>query len=76
MASLILSIIGAIIGLIGLIPLLGIVNWGAIFVLLISLILGIVGINKHTPKAKAGLVISIIFLIIAVIRLAAGGGVL
>lgn len=74
MASLIFSIIGAIIGLIGLVPLLGILNWVAILVLIIALICGIVGIKKST--AKAGLIISIIFLAIAIIRLVAGGGVI
>ena len=75
MASLVLSIIGAIFGLIGLVPLLGFVNWIAIFILVIALILRFIGLNK-SGKANAGMLISIIFLIIAILRLFLGGGIL
>ena len=77
-ASLVLSLIGMFLALIGLIPLLGIVNWFAGFILLIGFILGLIGtiVNKKKGLAIAGLVISFLFLILAVIRLIAGGGIL
>jgi hypothetical protein len=73
----ILSLIAGFFMLIGLIPFLGIINW---FTTLPAAILGIIfssiGLSKsQSGLATAGLIISILVLIIAVIRLIIGGGI-
>jgi hypothetical protein len=77
-ASLVLSIVGAVIALVGFIPFLGILNWFAVALLFIGLVLGILGTVLHKKKGApiAGLVISVLFLVLAVIRLIAGRGIL
>lgn len=76
MASIILGIIGLLFVLLGLIPFLGLVNWIAIPLLVIGLVLGIVGTTKKKGTSIAGLVICALFLIISLIRLVVGGGIL
>ena len=49
-ASLILSIIGAFVALIGFIPLLGILNWFAGILLVVGLILGILGVALNKKE--------------------------
>jgi len=77
-ASLILSIIGAVFSLIGLIPFLGSLNWLALTLLLIAFILGLITVLTKEKKGTgiAGLITSIIFGIIAMIRLFLGGGII
>ncbi|NLI98119.1 hypothetical protein GX441_05600 [bacterium] len=76
-ASLILSIIGLVIGVVGLIPLLGVLNWIALIFGLLGFIFGIIPIakKKRSGVAIAGFVISILVLVIAIIRLILGGGI-
>ncbi len=76
MGSLILGIIGALFALIGIIPLLGLMNYVAIPLLLIGLILGIIGCTKKKGTSIAGTIICLLFLLIAIIRLIMGGGIL
>lgn len=72
MASLVLGIIGMFFALVGLVPFLGFINWLSIILLGVGLILGIVGSTKKQGAAIGGLVICIIFLIIASWRLYIG----
>lgn len=74
MASLVLGIIGMFFTLVGLVPLLGFINYISIILLGIGLILGIVGATKKEKQGAAigGLIICIIFLIISVWRLYIG----
>lgn len=76
MGSLILGIIGALFALIGIIPLLGLMNYVAIPLFLIGLILGIIGCTKKKAASIAGTIICLLFLLIAIIRLIMGGGIL
>lgn len=76
MGSLILGIIGALFALIGLVPFLGILNWIAIPLLVIGLILGIIGCIKKKGTSIAGTIICVLFLVVAIIRFIVGGGVL
>ena len=77
-ASLVLSIIGAFVALVGFIPFLGILNWFASVLLLIGIILGILGVVLSQKKGTsiAGLVISVLFFALAGFRLFVGGGIL
>ena len=79
-AAVILGILGAVLTLIGLIPLLGIINWISIILLLTGLTCGIIGINTEPEEKRGssitGTIICTLFSIIAVIRLILGGGVL
>lgn len=76
MGSLILGIIGALFALVGIVPLLGMMNYIAIPLLLIGLILGIIGCTKKKVTSIVGTIICLLFLLIAIIRLVMGGGIL
>ena len=75
-ASLVLGIIGLFFVLIGWIPFLGMVNYFAIFLLSIGLILGGIGMAKKNGIAIAGFIISLIFIILSSYRLYLGGGII
>jgi len=74
MASIILGIIGLFFVLIGLIPLLGIMNWLGLPLLVIGLAFGITGIvkNKRRGANIAGTIICGIFMLIGTVRLIVG----
>jgi hypothetical protein len=76
-ASLILSILGAIIALVGIIPWLHILDWFAGGLLVIAIILGIIGsvVSEKKGTAIAGTAISVVFLIVVILRLALGIGI-
>ncbi len=76
--TLVFAILALICAVIGLIPLLGILEWIAIVFAALALIFGIIGVfvKKQKGGPVAGLIISIIVLILAVIRLILGGGIL
>lgn len=76
MGSLILGIIGALFALVGIVPLLGMMNYIAIPLLLIGLILGIIGCTKKKVTSIVGTIICLLFLLITIIRLVMGGGIL
>ncbi len=63
----VLALIGA---LVGFIPLLGWLNWGVIPLAVVGLVLGIVA------QGNTGRNINLVVLILAVVRLALGGGIL
>ena len=70
MASLVLGIIGSFFTLVGLVPFLGFLNYISVILLVVGLILGIVGVaKKQGGAAIGGLIISLIFLVIAIWRL-------
>ncbi len=77
-ASLILSILALLLAVIGLVPLLGMLNWIALVLGVLGLVFGIVPIvqKKKSGVAIAGFIISILVIIMAVIRLFLGGGIL
>jgi hypothetical protein len=68
--STIIGIMALIIALVGFIPLLGWLNWFAIPVAVVGLVLGLMS------KETSGRNINIVVLALAVIRLALGGGIL
>ena len=70
LVSIIIGVIALIISLIGFIPLLGWLNWLAIFLAIIGLAIGIIA------KYKQGQNLNILVLVVAGIRLYLGGGVL
>ena len=76
-ASLILSILGAIIALVGIIPWLHILDWFAGGLLVIAIVLGIIGsvVSEKKGTAIAGTAISVVFLIVVILRLALGIGI-
>jgi uncharacterized membrane protein len=69
--SLILAIVGAVVVLLGLIPSIGFFNWIGGIVALIGLVLGIVGAGQGEKRTLAvvGLIVSAVFVVIAVLRL-------
>jgi len=76
-AALILSLFGAIVALVGIIPWLHILNWFAGGFLVIAVILGIISavVSEKKGTAIAGTVISVVFLAIVILRLALGIGI-
>jgi hypothetical protein len=68
--STILGIVALTIALVGFIPLLGWLNWFAIPVAVVGLVLGLMS------KETSGRNINIVVLALAMIRLALGGGIL
>ena len=74
-ASLVVSIVALIIAVIGLIPLLGLLEWIALILGTIGFVFGIIPIARRfiAPLAISGLVISIVAIVMAVLRLAIGG---
>jgi len=75
--SLILSILALLIGVIGLVPLLGALNWVALVLGVLGFVFGIIPIaqKKKSGVALAGFIISILVIVMAVIRLILGGGI-
>ena len=75
LASLVVSILALIIAVIGLIPLLGLLEWIALILGTIGFVFGIVPIARRliAPLAISGFVISIVAIVMAVLRLAIGG---
>lgn len=78
MVSVIFSILALIFAIVGLIPLLGILNWIAIIFAFVALISGIIGAVAGTRRGAciAGIVISVLVSCIAILRLVLGGGIL
>jgi hypothetical protein len=76
-AALILSIFGAIVALVGIIPWLHILNWFAGGFLVLAIILGIISavVSEKKGTAIAGTAISVVFLIVVILRLALGIGI-
>jgi hypothetical protein len=74
-ASLVVAIFALILAVVGLIPLIGFVEWIALVLGLISGVFGLVGIIKRwfAPLALTGLIISIVAIVLALLRLALGG---
>lgn len=74
-ASLVLSLVALVIGAIGLVPLLGILEWLALLFAIIAFAFGLVTIIRRifAPVAIAGFIISILVIAMSVIRLVAGG---
>ena len=66
--------------LLALIPLLGALNWLVIPLAAFGAILAAIGVvlsrSGHRGRAKAGLVINLVVILVAVVRLHLGGGVL
>ena len=67
--SAIIGIVALIIALVGFIPLLGWLNWLVIPVAVVGLVLGLMS------KETSGRNINIVVLVLAIIRLALGGGI-
>jgi hypothetical protein len=77
--SLIWGVLATLFMLIALIPLLGWLNWLVIPFAAIGAILAAIGIMLRGEKgrrAKAGLVLNAIVIVVAVVRLSMGGGIL
>ena len=76
--TLVFAILALLCAVIGLVPLLGILEWVALIFAVIAFILGIIGVcvRKHKGGVLAGLIISIIVLLISIVRLIIGGGLL
>lgn len=74
-ASFILSIVGLVVGAIGLVPLLGLLEWVALALGIMAFIMAIVPISRRivAPFAIVGLILSIVVIVMAVLRLAVGG---
>jgi hypothetical protein len=74
-ASLILGIIAIVLAAVGMVPLLGVLEFIALFLAIPGFIFGLIPIVKRVvaPVAIAGMVISILAIVIAVLRLALGG---
>lgn len=79
MASLVLAITGSVFVLLGIVPLLGWLNWIGIIFLLVGLNSGVTAYRKNPVNkliAIIGSLLCIIFIIVSIIRLVVGGGVL
>ena len=76
--TLVFAILALICAVIGLVPLLGIVEWLALVFAVIAFITGIIGVfvRKNKGGPVAGFIISIIVILLSVIRLVVGGGIL
>jgi hypothetical protein len=77
--SLVWGVLAALFMLIALIPLLGWLNWLVIPFAAIGAILAAIGIMLRGEKgrrAKAGLVLNAIVIVVAVVRLSMGGGII
>jgi hypothetical protein len=76
-AALILSILGALLALVGIIPWLHVLDWFAGGLLVIAIILGVVATVASEKKgtAIAGTAVSAVFLIVVILRLARGIGI-
>jgi hypothetical protein len=77
--SLIWGILAMLFMLVALIPLLGWLNWLVIPFAAIGAILAAIGImlrGEKSRRAKAGLVLNLIIIVVAVVRLNMGGGII
>lgn len=77
--SLIWGVFAMLFMLIALIPLLGWLNWAVVPFAAIGVILAAVGIMLRGEKgrrAKAGLLLNAIVIVVAVVRLSMGGGII
>lgn len=78
--SLLWGIVGMLLMFVGLVPLLGWSNWLIIPFAGVGAIIAAVGIMLTSPekrgRAKAGLVLNAIVIIVAAIRLSMGGGII
>lgn len=76
--TLIFAILALISAIVGLVPMLGILEWIALVLAIIAFITGIIGVfvRKRKGSVIAGFIISILVLILSVIRLIIGGGIL
>jgi hypothetical protein len=78
--SLLWGILAMIAMVVALIPLLGWLNWAVIPFAAIGAIIAAIGIGATRPenrgRAKAGLVLNAIVMIVGIVRLSLGGGVL
>ncbi len=74
-ASLSVSIVAFVVGVVGLLPLFGILEWLAIILSVLGFTFGFIPIVKKmsTPAGIAGFIISSIVIVMAMLRLAAGG---
>ena len=68
--SVIIGIVALLIALVGFIPLLGWLNWFAIPLAVVGLVLGLLS------RKTSGRNINLVVLVLAIIRLALGGGIL
>ena len=77
-ASLVLAIVGLLLAIVGFIPLFGWLNWFTLIILGLALLFGLFGLFPAggRGKALAGIIIAIIFGVIAIVRLTAGGGLI
>jgi hypothetical protein len=74
-ASFILSIVALVFGAVGLVPLLGVLEWVALAMGILAFIMAIIPISRRivAPFAIVGLILSIVVIAMAVLRLALGG---
>lgn len=74
-ASFILSLVGLVIGAVGLVPLFGLLEWIALVLGTMAFIMAIIPISRRivAPFAIVGLILSIVVIVMAVLRLAVGG---
>jgi hypothetical protein len=68
--SIILGLLAAVFMFVGFIPLLGWLNWGALFVAAVGAIFGALS------RQKAGLTICVVVIVIGGLRLFIGGGII
>jgi hypothetical protein len=80
LVSLIWGMVAMLFMLVALVPLLGIANWLVIPFAAVGAVIGALGImfssNGGNGRAKAGLVLNAIVIIVAAVRLHLGGGIL
>ncbi|WAC62247.1 hypothetical protein OVA13_12705 [Pseudoxanthomonas sp. SL93] len=78
--SLLWGIVAMILMILALIPLLGAANWLVIPFAAVGAIIAAIGIlftrTQHRGRAKAGLVLNGIVIVVGIIRLSLGGGVI
>lgn len=78
--SLLWGIVAMILMILALIPLLGAANWLVIPFAAVGAIIAAIGIlftrTQHRGRAKAGLVLNGIVMVVGIIRLSLGGGVI
>ena len=72
--SIIIGILAAIGMMIGFIPCLGWFNWFNIPIAALGLIVGLVGLLGNDEKAKAGVIVCAVVILVGLFRLSIGGG--
>lgn len=70
LVSILIGVVLLVFVLVGLIPFLGWLNWLALVIGAVGVLIG--ALSRH----KAGLVFNIVLLIVAILRLSLGGGIL